>query len=135
MAVMVIMKRKKNNPSYTGPGGNSFQEDIARGLGKTAPGSGEPTGYTGPGGNSFQADMARGLGHGPSAGVHSNPTQLPGSFDGSGTASAQNDISTGFDVGRIDNTMSPDWNKKRERKKNILDEWVEHAEGGGSNQW
>ena len=103
---MVIMKRKKNNPSYTGPGGNSFQEDIARGLGKTAPGRG-----------------------------HSNPTQLPGSFDGSGTASAQNDISTGFDVGRIDNTMSPDWNKKRERKKNILDEWVEHAEGGGSNQW
>ena len=116
---------------FTGLGGNSFQADIARGLGKTVPSDGELHNYTGPGGNSFQADMARGLGKDKPQGLHSDPTQLPGSFNGFGTAPAQNDISSGFDIGRIDNSMSPDWNKKRERKKNILDEWVEHAEGGG----
>ena len=136
------MARKKKSgtaPGFDGLGGNSFQDDIATGLGKTSPGSEAPQGnyertqgYSGLGGNSFQSDMASGLGKGPPKGVHSNPTQLPGSFEGFGNVPAQNDISTGFQVGRIDKTMSPDWNKKRVRKKNILDEWVEHAESGGS---
>ena len=125
----------KKKSGFTGLGGNSFQEDIARGLGKTVPSEGELHNYTGPGGDSFQADMARGLGKDRPQGLDSNPTQLPGSFDGFGTAPAQDDISTGLDVGRIDTSMSAVWNKKRVKRKNILDEWVEHAEGGGGNQW
>ena len=133
--------KRKNKPGYTGPGGNSFQDDIATGLGKPGPDTGEPhgnyertQGYSGLGGNSFQDDMARGLGKGPSEGVHNDPTRLPGNFEGFGNVPAQNDIQDGFQVGKIDSSMSPDWNRKREKKKNILDEWVEHAERGG-DQW
>lgn len=86
------------------------------------------TGYRNLGGSSFQDDMETGLGR---KGVHSDATKLPSSFGGFGDQDFQQDITSGLSVGRIDNSMSPDWNKKRERRRNILDEWADRA--GGSD--
>ena len=119
---------KKKNTGYRNLGGSSFQNDMERGLGKTDSTSTTPQGYSGAGGSSFQNDMETGLGR---KGVHSNPNQLPSSFGGFGDQDFQQDITSGLSVGKIDNSMSPDWNKKRERRRNILDEWADRA--GGSD--
>ena len=59
---------RKNKSGYDGLGGNSFQDDIAKGLGKQGS-SGESQGFNentgGLGGNSFGEDVDRGLGKHP----------------------------------------------------------------------
>lgn len=61
--------KRRNKSGYDGLGGNSFQDDMEKGLGRQGSGSGNPQGFNqntgGLGGNSFGEDMDRGLGKQP----------------------------------------------------------------------
>ena len=67
MELVIIARKRKSG--YQGLGGNSFQKDMERGLGKQGSDSGEPQGFNqsfgGLGGNSFGEDVDSGLGKQP----------------------------------------------------------------------
>ena len=71
---------KKRSSGYQGLGGNSFQEDMERGLGKRGDSGEEPQSFNqdfvGLGGNSFQEDVDAGLGKTPQKTKKAGPKNL-----------------------------------------------------------
>ena len=132
MVVILAQKKRtaKITPGFGGLGGNSFGDDVDRGLGKTSqtPNWNESTGgYSGLGsfgGSNFQDDISQGLGK---TGPVNEPQQRPQSFNqdfgGLGGNSFGDDVDKGLG-------KTPPPQKKKAGPKNILDEWNDAAGGG-----